>query len=493
MDVLCKDEIRRIDNLTQTEVKSYDLMEKAGYLMSLAILKHYTPKKVLLLVGSGGNGGDSLVVGRYLLDNGILVDAYLISEIKNEDSKRNLELFKGNIVKHIDFSSYDMIVDGILGNNQEKPLKDDLVDLVNQINISKCVKVSLDMPTGINTDNGLSLGSFIQSDLTLTVEYPKLGLYLNDGLSSYDKLEVIKIGLKKPKDIYHVNEENDFLGYLEKRTRNSNKQTFKRTSIIAGSLDYPGASLISYNALNAFMMGVGYTYLYVPKSLYEIYALRFPEIIVGKLSDNFGYIKFNKDELDKIMNTSDSIAIGMGMGISEDLYNVIKYILSNYTKKVIIDADGLNTISKYGVDILKNAKCEVIITPHPKEFSRLSGLSIGEIINNPIDVTKAFAKKYNICVLLKGASSIISDGIGVRISAFGNTALAKGGSGDALSGILAGVLASVNKKSIDAASLAAYILGMSAMLASKEESERTLTISKITKFIPSVIKNLEIS
>ena len=308
MDALLKEEIRRIDSLTCSRIGSYNMMENAGSKMADIIINKYNPKKVLLLLGRGGNAGDALVIGRILLNNNINVDAFCVSNIKNPDSLKNLELFKGNIIAEIDYDKYDLIIDGILGNNQEKKLDLDLIDLISNVNNSKIKIVSIDMPTGINTNNGISLGGFIKSDLTITVEYPKTGLFLNDGLDSYNELKIIKIGLDNPTDIIKISEEADFNSFLEHRNRNSNKGTYGKATIIAGSIDYSGASLISYNALNQFMMGVGYSSLYVPSSLYEIYILRNPEIIVRRLDDNNGYIKYNEDILDEIIKSSDSIS-----------------------------------------------------------------------------------------------------------------------------------------------------------------------------------------
>ncbi len=484
-------EIRRIDNDTCKVKKSMDLMEDAGKKMADIISKEYTPTSTLLLLGSGGNAGDGLVCARYLINFGFNVDAYIISSIKNSDSKVNLAKFNGNIVTNIDYNKYDLVIDSILGNNQLQPLKEEYIELINSLNKENKKVVSLDMPTGINTDNGLSLGAFVHSDLTITVEYPKLGLFLNDGLSSYKKLETIKIGLNEPSEFFNILEEDDFKNILKKRERNSNKNTFGKGSIIAGSLDYPGASLISYNAIISFMMGVGYQRLYVPSDLYNIYALRYPETIVERLSSDNGFIKYNREELDDIINKSDAISIGMGMGISSELYKTLDYLIHNYDKTLIIDADALNTISKYGDNIFNNHKANIIITPHPKEFSRLSGYSVKEILEDPIVLAKEYAKKYNLIILLKGTSTVISDGLKTFISCFGNTSLAKGGSGDALSGILCGIMASEKVCDVLHTALGSYILGSSAELATLDESERTLTISKIIKYIPIIIKKIE--
>jgi NAD(P)H-hydrate epimerase len=186
-------------------------------------------------------------------------------------------------------------------------------------------------------------------------------------------------------------------------------------------------------------MGVGYQNLYVISSLYNMYALVHPEIITNKLSEEDGHIKYNEEELNDIMKHSDSISIGMGMKVSSDLYNSIKYLLMNYDKTLIIDADGLNSLSKYGVDILANKKCKVILTPHLKEFERLSGYSVNEIKNDSINIAIEFARKYNITLVLKSQTTIITDGNRLSINISGNSGLAKAGSGDSLVGILSGI------------------------------------------------------
>lgn len=486
IDAAC---MTRLDLESQKYIKSIDLMESAGASMA-DIIMSLNPKNVLIILGSGGNAGDGLVVGRYLLLNGINTTIYKISEIKNEDSKINLLKYKGKEINDLNnISEYDLIVDAILGNGLNKPLKDNYIDVINIVNRSNAYKVSLDVPSGINSSNGLSMGAFVKANLTITVEYPKLGFFLNDGLEAVSELKIVKCGMNKTDELIHINEIDDFKDIIPLRHRNTNKSSFGRASIVAGSYNYPGASLISYNALLSFMMGVGYSRLYVPKRLYEIYALKYPEIIVDDIQDNDGFIKYSKDDLDKILKSSDSISIGMGMGVSEDLYKSIDYLIKSFDKKIIIDADGINSIAKYGVDILNNHKADIILTPHPKEFSRLTGLGVNEILENPVKYATDFSKKYNVTLILKGASSVITDGVNTAISIFGSTGLAKGGSGDALSGILAGSAAYIKKTAFDVSSFACFMLGYSAQISNiPYESVR---ISDIIKEVPNTWKMLE--
>ena len=277
--------MQKLDKKTQDNIKSITLMETAGKKMADIILKYYSPKSVLLLCGSGGNSGDALVVGRILLEKGIKVKAFIKSEIKNTDAKVNLELFKGDIINNLDeLSSYDLIVDGLFGIGLSRELSNEYIDIINKVNNSGIDIVSLDIPSGIDSNNGLSYGAYIKASLLITVEYPKVGLFLNDGIASYKKLEIINIGIMHTNDTINILSIEQFRGLYKERMRNTNKGSFGKSSIVAGSINYPGASLLSYNALISFKMGVGYQNLYVISSLYNMYALVHPEIITNKLS-----------------------------------------------------------------------------------------------------------------------------------------------------------------------------------------------------------------
>ena len=384
MKAVIQEVMKKIDKYTcDNLVKSIELMETAGYKMALEVLKYYSPKRVLLLVGSSGNGGDALVLGRYLMEKGIKTDAFLISKNLSDDCKTNKDRFLGDIYYELPSLDYDLIIDGLIGFGLKSRLKDNYISIINKVNKTIIPIVSLDIPTGIDATNGISYGAFIESDLCITIEYPKTGLFLNDGLDSYKRLSIISIGIVKTDEVIHVNEISDFKGILPKRKRNSNKGTYGRAAIIGGSYKYMGATLLSYCALNQFKMGVGYSYLYVPKEIYNQYALMHPEVIVSFLPSVNGHIKYDEEALKPLLKM-DSIAIGMGMDISLDLYDVILYFLVNYDRTLILDADALNTLAKYGLAPLKNKKCKVIMTPHIKEMERLSLRGTNEIIFNPL-------------------------------------------------------------------------------------------------------------
>lgn len=494
MEVILSSDMSNLDKYSQTITKSIDLMEEAGKNMASIIFDLYKDKKIVVVLGSGGNAGDGLVCARYLKNMGMNVSLFKTSEIKNNDSIINLNRNNCDFISNkADLNDCDVIIDAILGNGLKTPLKGNIASIIAYINSLNKKVVSLDIPSGISSYNGFSMGEYIKSNLCITVEYPKFGLYLNDGLNSYDELMVIKCGMQDPKELdlklIHLDDISDFKAPI--RLKNSNKGSYGKASIIAGSKDYSGASKISYTALESFMMGVGYQRLYVPQSLFDLYVLKYPEIIVGKLSDNNGYISYNEKELDDIIKSSDSIAIGMGMGISEELYKSLKYLLLNYNKRLIIDADALNTISKYGVEILNNHMCDIIITPHPKEFSRLINVEVDEILNEPIKYVSEFSKKYNVVVILKGATSIICDKDNITISNFGTTSLAKGGSGDALSGVICGAMAYLDLNTFDVARFSEMFAGLASKEAESDFEPEALSISMICKYYSNVWKKFK--
>lgn len=495
MDLIRKNEMKRIDEYTSLNITpAIDLMEIAGKKMADIVIKNYSPKRVLLLCGASGNGGDAFVCGRYLINSGIICDAYLISNKFNKECQINYDLFKGNVFNELPSlnceDKYDLIIDGLIGIGLNRNLDDKYIDVINLVNLSNINIVSLDIPTGINADNGLSMGGYVKCDLCISVMYHKCGLFLNDGLDSYKKLELINIGMVEPLSLVHLNDIFEFKNIYPKRLRNTNKGSYNRAYVIAGSYKYPGASLISYTALASLKMGVGYQGLAIPDVLYNAYALVNPSLMIKSLSSVDGHIKYCEDELKSLLN-NEAISIGMGMDISIDLYKSICYLLTNYNGILIIDADAINSLAMYGKDVLKTKKCDVIITPHIKEFSRLTGIDKNLIVSNPIDYAYDFSKKYNVCLILKSASSIITDGDKLCISAFGNTSLAKGGSGDMLAGILAGVCAYLDTSLYTKACLSAFILGYASECACRSIAAECVTYKDICDNLNNAILKIK--
>ncbi len=265
--------------------------------------------------------------------------------------------------------------------------------------------------------------------------------------------------------------DGDVKKFYPERVRNTNKGDYGSANLIAGSKRYPGAAALAVSS--ALRSGCGYVKLTCDESVKLALAARYPSVIFS-------------DEIDY---RSQAIAIGMGSGVSKELYEQIGNITQKFTGILIIDADGLNSIAQYGTDVLFGSKCRIILTPHPKEFSRLLNKGIDEILEKPILKSEEFAKKYKVTLLLKGAFSIVTDGYETVIITRGSTALAKGGSGDMLSGYMAGSAAR-GLSAFDSAVCSAYTLGVSAEISSEQKTDYCATSQDILNNLHFAVKRL---
>ena len=263
---------------------------------------------------------------------------------------------------------------------------------------------------------------------------------------------------------------------LPKRKRNSHKGTYGRAAIVAGSEEYTGAAYLS--AAASLRSGAGYTALFVPSEILPYYILKAPEILL-KTSNEGSRYALNEKTMEQVCEY-DAVAYGMGMGVSEAVAEGAAYLLSRFQGRLILDADGLNSLSVYKKEglsaLFKNAKCDVVLTPHIQEFSRLSGLSVEEILNTDLKVATAFAKANSVTLLLKNAATIITDGQRSAVNITGNSGQAKAGSGDVLSGVIAGLCAQ-GASGFDGACAGAFLCGRAAEIAVKSVGEYSLTAS----------------
>ena len=495
--VLTSEQMQESDAYTiKNFTSSIELMERAGKGCFEALNEKIKKNdKILVVCGGGGNGGDGLVIARYLFENGYDVSTYLISSHLKNETEINLNRYKGKIIDNIysflDSEKITVIIDALLGVGVNSRLKDNYVDLINKLNEVNAYKVSIDINSGIDATSGLILGTAFKSDLTLTIQYLKTGHFLNDGKDVYNGIKTIEIGIKpaKPQYFSKILEKNDFKFIFEKRKENTNKGDYGRVALIGGSKLTPGALYMSDSALASLRCGVGYCTVCIPSSLYDIYALKNPENIYLCFNDKDGEIQFDKEKLDKLLHYS-SLLVGPGIGVSEEVYKIISYLLNNYKGNLVLDADALNSLARYGVEILKNKVCKnVILAPHLKEFSRLINKEISEIKEKYFSFAGFFAKTYGVILNLKSNTSIITDGNEFYLNVNGNAGLAKGGSGDVLSGITLGL---VNKDDeiIKRVACSAYLLGRSAELATQKINEYSLLARDVVEKIPEAINEI---
>lgn len=444
------------------------LVERAGCAVAEEITKKFKGGRVLVVAGKGNNGADAVVVAEELS----LVHGFKVTLLKTEEN----DLSKLN-------GKFDIVVDGIFGTGLKREVSGFYAELINKINAIDAYKISIDIPSGLDGNSGVPLGVAVKSDFTVSIQEFKIGQFLNDGPDYTGDIVAKDIGISVWDDecAYKL-EDKDIEKFFPKRSRNTHKGSYGKAAIVGGSKSFFGSAMLAGLSLSALRLGAGYSHLCIPDSLFPVYAGKCPECTLGTLNDIDGNIVFDKDGLDKLLGY-DTIAIGMGIGKSEEVYKTIKYLLSNFGGKLIIDADGLNSLAEYGVSVLRNAKPDVLLTPHIKEFSRLSALSVDEILKNSVEIAKTFANEYGVNVILKNAVSVITDGESVCLNVTGSPAMAKCGSGDVLAGVIAGI--SARKFGLyESACSGAYIFGKAGERCAKEIGEYSVTATDLINAIP---------
>ena len=475
--ILTTAQMRAADKYTieKLGVSEKDLVERAGSCVADEIIKRFKGGRVLVCVGKGNNGADGRVVADILSKtHGFTVAVLTVS----------------NGIFKLFNKKFDIIVDCIFGTGLSRTVDGNFKSAIERINASGAYVISCDIPSGLNGDTGIAMGVAVKANLTIAIQEYKLGHFLNDGLDYCGKVIAKDIGISIWEDDYAVKLNDESVSKLFlKRNKNTNKGDYGKACIIGGSRQYVGSVLLSSSAVCALKMGVGYTALVVPNSLFDAYVGKVPESILCSFEDENGFIKFNKADFDKLLNYN-SIAVGMGMSVSEEVYNLIGYLLKNYSGTLIIDADGLNSLAKYGTQILKEKKCNVIITPHVGEFCRLAKISKDELYSDVLGIAKKFASEYNLTLVLKSSVSVITDGQNTYINTSGTPAMAKAGSGDVLSGIIAG-LAARNKDEVFVSAASSYLFGKCGEYAVKEQqNEYTILATDLINAIPKVIHSL---
>ena len=434
-----------IKNLGVTEST---LVSRAGNAIAEEISTRFKGGRILFVCGKGNNGADGKVASSILSQkHGFKVG---VTEVNG-----NLSAFQ---------KEWDIIVDCIFGTGLNREVTGNALKAINAINNAKAYKIAVDLPSGLSGNGGVIMGVAVKADLTIAIQEYKYGHFFGDGVEYSGELTVKDIGISVWGDDYStLIGKDDALVCFPKRRKNTSKGSYGRTCTLGGSKRFCGAPLLASSA--SLKTGVGYVTLAVPDCIYNAVASKNPECITYSLKDSDGVVVFDEENVKGLLGY-DSIAVGMGFTVSEEVYKIVKYLLENYTGNLIIDADGLNSLSLYGLEALKTAKCNVLLTPHPKEFSRMTGLDLKEVLLNPVFYAKKFAKEYSVSVLLKGTTSVVTDGERSFINTTGCTGMAKGGSGDVLSGVIAGI--SAKRNLLESACAGMYIAGLAGEIAEKK-------------------------
>ena len=503
--LLTNEQMRAADHYTINVLgtPSLTLMERAGEALANEAEKFSQAGAVLCVCGGGNNGGDGFACARILQTRGYDVDVLFFAEKLSKDCAYNRERWLelgGKTYTKFPEKDYAVIVDCLFGTGFHGSLQGENLAVVQEINRRKkggAKVLSADIPSGIDGDSGRVETDAVCADTTLCIGEYKIGVFLQDGLDYSGKVERVDIGIflleqeDGERDFPYVElADGEYVkNVLPMRKRNSHKGTYGRAAIVAGSLEYTGAAYLS--AAACLRSGVGYTTLYVPNGILPYYVLKAPEILLKPSNERDRYA-FNEEKAVELL-AYDSIAYGMGMGVSEQVAQGAEYLLKNYTGKLLLDADGLNSLAYYRADsvrrLLREKKCEVVLTPHVKEFSRLSGLSVEKVLQEGLSTAVEFAKETGVALLLKGASTIVTDGRRKVLISSGNSGLAKGGSGDVLSGVIAGLCAS-GASAFNGAVCGSFLVGKAAEFGAVEKGERSLTATDVIAYMGSAFLSI---
>lgn len=476
-----KDIKKRESELFSQGVDPMSLIEKASRGLVDNIPKN--AKNIAIVVGGGNNGSDGICAGLLLLDMGKSADVFTVCSGKTEEWRELFQKFQsvGNVYScdGVDFSSYDCILDCVFGIGLSRKVEGKYEEIIHKINESGKPVISADVPSGLDCDTGKVMGVCVKADKTVSFSGTKLGYLLEDGSDYVAEVVLVDTGIKANPCAQLV----DGVSF-SKRRNNTHKGSYGKISIIAGSARYVGASLLSErSAHSALRAGAGLVKLCVPRSLKEVYAKRVTESTLFFLPDDGESILFDKNALDEIISTSSVIVVGMGLTSTEEVQKTVCYILDNAKCEVIVDADGLNALVGK-VDSLKSPYTR-IITPHVGEFARLIGKPISEI--RALEDGVNFAREYDVILHLKGCASLTCYPSGlVRVTANGSPCMAKGGSGDVLSGIIASFVAQGVENPVESAS---FVHGEAGKRAEKTFGEHGVLARDIADSIPSVMKN----
>lgn len=472
--LLTNEQMRAADKYTIEEIgiDGEELMRRAGVAIAAEaerVAAERALTEILVVCGNGNNGGDGYVCARVLKEKGYRVAVYAFDGRLSADCRREKDRYFGAYADRI---GGQLIIDCIFGTGLSREVNGQYRKAIEEINASGAYVISADVPSGLNGDNGKTLGVAARASLTVAIAEYKMGFFLGDGMDVCGEIVKKDIGIIAEGNFARVYGDGEIRAFYPARRRNSHKGTYGAANIVAGSDRYRGAAYLAAEA--ALRSGCGYVKLTSCESVIQGIVAAYPQVIC-----------LNEADL-----SCDAIAVGMGCGKSAALYETIKTLLENYDGKLIVDADGLNVLSAYGASVLSRKKCTVLITPHVKEFSRLTGLSVTEILSDPAGYARKFAKEHNIIVYLKGAASIVSDGVNTAVNIRGTTALSKGGSGDILSGLICGNAAR-GLNLFDAAIASAYVLGKAAEVCSARMTDYCVTAKDLLKNLSEVVKSLD--
>jgi hydroxyethylthiazole kinase-like uncharacterized protein yjeF len=513
MKVVTAREMKDIDTKTIQEfcVSGPVLMERAGLAVTRRVSELFGRKKIIVISGSGNNGGDGLVAARHLHNNGWDVSVFLTAEPEHFSSNamvqyKAAEQFGVSMYRigelflhHVSiFSRHALIIDAMLGTGLNKPVTGTLSDAISLINKTGLPVLSVDIPSGISSDNGQVLGNAVKADYTVTFGLPKRGHLLHPGAAFSGELSVEDIGF--PRTL--ITSEHLNVEYLEKtyassliplRENYSHKGLYGHVLIVAGSRGKTGAARMAARA--CLRSGAGLVTVGVPESLAGVFQSCFTEEMTFILPDKGnGSLSSGASQniLDFIHETASVVAVGPGIGVSDDTVKILRDMIKESSCPVVIDADGISSLAG-NIRMLRKAKAPLILTPHPGEMKSLlkgSDMDISDIEKNRIDTAISFAQDTNTFLVLKGVPTVIASPEGnAFVNSTGNPGMAAAGTGDVLTGMISGLLGQTGNP-LHACILGVYLHGLAGDFAASKKGQHSLIATDLIDELPAAFHAL---
>ncbi|AGB04573.1 yjeF-like protein, hydroxyethylthiazole kinase-related protein [Aciduliprofundum sp. MAR08-339] len=502
--------VEQMHNLDKRAIEKYGiedklLMENAAHSLYFVILRHFGElkgKKFVAFAGPGNNGGDAITLSRKLFSNGADVKIYLMSDpskykgaarMNYEIAERigiPMERFEGrNAMIEYEVERADAIIDGILGTGISRNVEGKYAEAIDLINSLAKLVFSVDIPSGINGNTGEVMGVAVRADYTVTFGLPKIGNVLYPGFEYCGKLYVSHISF--PPENYEDEEINILTNDpmpLPPRKRDGHKGTFGDVLFVAGARKYYGAPYFS--ALSFLKAGGGYSRLATAESVVPFIGTQGREIVFHPMPEtdegSISYIA--KEEILKIARSEDFVVIGPGTSLNERTQKLMVDLIKEINKPILVDGDGLTALSKY-LEVLEG-KENIVLTPHPGEMARLTGISVKDILKNRIEVAREFSMEHGAILVLKGAHTLIAMPDGrVYINMTGNSGMATAGSGDVLTGTIAAMFG-LGLKFEDAVRMGVFVHGLAGDIAAERIGEDGMTARDIMNALPEAVRRI---
>ena len=487
------EQMRRADLYTIEEigVPSMVLMERAALEVVRCMEEEQLDfRRVLVICGSGNNGGDGYAIARLLHLKGHDVTIFFAgnSQKRSEENAQQAKIaahYEIPVITNLGTEEYSVIIDALFGTGLKREVTGHYREVLCSVNQMTGKKVAVDLPSGIHDTTGARMGIAFCADLTVAIAFPKRGLFLQEGNVCAGKILTGDIGISSETFsegtvTFGYEKQDLFLGF-PKRKKNSHKGSYGKVLMIAGSKGMSGAAYLSAKA--AYAVGAGLVQIYTHEENRVILQQLLPEAIITT------YDTFDSEQLEKLIQWADLIGIGCGLGKSDTAERVMQYTLKRALVPCVVDADGINILSKH-MEWIEETNALIVLTPHMKEMSRMLQCSVKELIEQRMEKLHAFVERYKVVCVLKDARTLVAkEHQNTYLNLSGNAAMAKAGSGDVLAGVIVGILAQ-QCEPYTSACLGVFLHGLAGDMARDKKGAYSVLASDLVAEISSVLKNI---